>query len=110
MKRGDVVLIVAQGEYGKPRPAVVVQSDLFNETHASLLVCPCTTELVDAPAFRLPVMPAPGNGLRQHSHIMVDKVLALSRQRIRERIGCVEGDTLLALNRALALMMGLADK
>jgi mRNA interferase MazF len=53
MKRGDLVLAVARGDYGKPRPAVVVQADLFNPTHASLLVCLLTTELVDAPLFRL---------------------------------------------------------
>ena len=53
MKRGDIVLAVARGDYGKPRPAVIVQSDLFNATHASLLVCLLTSELIDAPLFRL---------------------------------------------------------
>ena len=57
MKRGDIVLAVARGDYGKPRPAVIVQSDLFNPTHASLLVCLLTTELIDAPLFRLPLAP-----------------------------------------------------
>lgn len=63
MKRGDIVLAVARGDYGKPRPAVVVQSDLFNSTHASLIVCLLTSELVDAPLFRLTIPPSPTNGL-----------------------------------------------
>ena len=108
MKQGDIVLVLARGDYGKPRPAVVVQSDLFNATHASLLVCLLTTELVDAPLFRLTVAPSPANGLREVSQIMTDQLLALPRDRIRERIGADDDETLLALNRALALILGLA--
>lgn len=108
MKRGDIVLAVARGDYGKPRPAVIVQSDLFNTTHASLLVCLLTTELVDAPLFRLPLAPTSANGLQEASQIMVDKLLALPRDRIRKRIGAADDETLLSLNRALALMLGLA--
>jgi mRNA interferase MazF len=108
VKRGDIVLAVAQGDYGKPRPAVIVQSDLFNATHASLLVCLLTTELIDAPLFRLPITPTAPNGLREPSQIMVDKLLALPRNRLRERIGAVDDETMLSLNRAVALMLGLA--
>ena len=108
MKRGDIVLAVARGDYGKPRPAVIVQSDLFNPTHASLLVCLLTTELINAPLFRLPMVPTPANGLRETSQIMVDKLLALPRERIRERIGIADDETMLSLNRSLALMLGLA--
>ncbi len=108
MKRGDIVLAVARGDYGKPRPAVIVQSDLFNATHASLLVCLLTTELIDAPLFRLSLAPTPANGLRGTSQIMVDKLIALPRDRIRDQIGIVDDETLLRLNRALALMLGLA--
>jgi mRNA interferase MazF len=108
LKRGDVVLAIARDDYGKPRPAVIVRSDLFNATHASLLVCLLTTELVDAPLFHLRLPPSPANGLREVSQIMVDKLLALPRDRIRERIGAVDDETRLAMNRALALMLGLA--
>ena len=108
MKRGDIVLAVARGDYGKPRPAVIAQSDLFNATHSSLLVCLLSTELIDAPLFRLTIAPSPANGLREVSQIMIDKLLALPRVRIRERIGAVDDETLLAVNRALALMLGLA--
>jgi mRNA interferase MazF len=72
VKRGDFVLAVVHGDYGKPRPAVVVESDLFNPTHASLLVCLLTTDLIDAPLFRLTIAPSAANGLREMSQIMVD--------------------------------------
>src|ERR1017187_6373104 len=61
--RGDVVVCAAPGDYGKPRPAVVVQSDLFNGTHASVVVCLITSHLEDAPLFRIPI--AAGIGMRK---------------------------------------------
>ena len=64
MKRGDLVIVTLAGDYGKPRPALIVQADLFNETHASVTVVPVTSTLVDAPLFRLTVEPSPGTGLR----------------------------------------------
>ena len=106
--RGDVVLVVAAGDYGKPRPAVVVQSDLFNDTHASITVVPVTSSLVDAPLFRLAVEPSPGNGLRTLSQLMVDKLTTVRRERIGATIGVLEPDPTTRLNRALALWLGLA--
>ena len=73
LKRGDVVLVVASGDHGKPRPAVVVQSDLFNDTHASMTVCPVTSSLVEAPLFRVPLKRSKANGLALNSQIMVGK-------------------------------------
>jgi mRNA interferase MazF len=104
VRRGDVALAVIQGDYGKPRPVVIVQSDLFNASHPSLIVCPVTSTLRDAPGFRLDIPPTPANGLRQPSQIMADKLLAMPR----ERIGSVDDEMLLRLNRALALVLGLA--
>lgn len=106
--RGTVVLVALRGDYGKPRPAVVVQSDLFNQTHGSISVVPVTTTLIDAPLFRLTVEPSPGNGLRGLSQIMIDKVTAVRRDRIAEAIGTLEGDTMLRVTRALALWLGIA--
>jgi mRNA interferase MazF len=108
VKRGDLVLAVAQGDYGKPRPAVIVQSDLFNATHNSLLVCLLTSELIDALLFRITLEPSADNGLRERSQIMVDKLLALRRDRLRERIGTLDDEDMLRLNRSLSLMLGLA--
>jgi mRNA interferase MazF len=107
VKRGDIVLAVARGDYGKPRPALIVQSDLFNATHASLLVCLLTSDRIDAPLFRLDIAPTPANGLQEASQIMVDKLLALPRERVRARLGAADDETMLAVNRAIALVLGL---
>lgn len=108
LKRGDVVVVALPGDYGKPRPALIIQSDLFNETHASVTVVPVTSTLVDAPIFRLTVDPSPTNGLRSLSQLMIDKVTTVSRTRIAQSIGRLEEDLLLRVNRALALWVGIA--
>ena len=108
MKRGDLVTVSLPGNYGKPRPALVVQSDHFNETHASVSVIPVTSTIVDAPLFRITLEPAPLNGLRAVSQLMVDKVTAVPSERVGAPIGEVGGDVLVRVNRALALWLGLA--
>ena len=108
MKRGDLVVVAVAGDYGKPRPALVVQADVFNESHPSVTLLPVTSPLVDAPLFRLTVEPSPGNGLRALSQIMIDKVTTVRRARIGATIGYLEDDLLLRVSRALALWTGIA--
>lgn len=107
VKRGDIVLITAQGDYGKPRPAVVVQSDLFNGTHASISVCPISSTLVDAPMFRIEIQPAPSNGLKKKSRVMADKIQPLKRERIKKRIGELAENEMQAVGVALRLWFNL---
>ena len=79
MKRGDVVVVAATGDYGKPRPAVIVQTDAFPETHISAVVCQMTSEIVEAPDFRVTIDPSERNGLRTRSQIMADKPVTVRR-------------------------------
>ncbi len=109
MRRGDVVVVAAAGDYGKPRPAVVVQTDAFPEHHASVVVCQLTSELVDAPDFRITIEPRPVNGLRDRSQIMVDKPVTIRRERIGRIIGRLTPDEVVKLDTAVAFVMGLAD-
>jgi mRNA interferase MazF len=108
VKRGDLVTVALPGDYRKPRPAVVVQADLFNEKHASVTVAPVTSTLVNAPLFRLAVEPSPENGLRALSQVMVDKLTTVRRERIGATIGELEPEMLKRVNRVLALWLGIA--
>lgn len=107
MRRGDLVTIALQGDLGKPRPALVIQSDLF-DAHPSVTVLPVTSELHEAPLFRITVEPDAHNGLQSPSQVMVDKPQSVSRSRVGPVFGRVDDATLLALNRALAVFLGLA--
>lgn len=88
MKRGAIVVVAARGAYtGKPRPALVVQSDLFNPTHASVTICPITSDCVDANLFRLSLARGPRTGLKSVSQVMIDKIVSVPRAAIRGEIG-----------------------
>src|SRR5947208_16636476 len=73
MRRGDVVAVAVTGDYGKPRPAVIVQTDAFPDSHPSIIVCQMTSRLIDAADFRVTIEPSADNGLRARSQIMADK-------------------------------------
>ena len=109
MKRGDVVVVAAAGDYGKPRPAVIVQTDAFPESHLSVVVCQLTSEIVEAPDFRVTIDPSERNGLRARSQIMADKPVTVRRARIGQSIGRLDDGDVGRLNVALAFVMGLAD-
>ena len=109
MRRGTVVTVALPGDYGKPRPAVVIQSKRLAATD-SLLVCPLTSAQRDAPLYRLAVAPDAENGLRRASDVMVDKITAVRRARIGTPIGFLGTAHLLALDRMLALAVGIADR
>ena len=107
IKRGDVVICAAPGDYGKPTPAVVVQSDLFNGTHSSVAVCLITTHLQDAPLFRIPVPAGRMTGLNLESQVMVDKVIAIPRNKITGRAGALAAGPLKEIDSALRLWLEL---
>lgn len=109
MRRGDVVAVAAAGDYGKPRPAVVVQSDVFPEDHPSVIVCQMTSDLADAADFRVTIEPSAENGLNARSQIMADKPVTVRRIRVGRQIGRLAAGDMVRLNAVLALVMGLAD-
>ena len=91
MTQGDLVIVATRGAYRATRPALVVQSNLYNETHASVTVCPVTSDVIDAPLFRVSLPPGARTGLQSASQVMVDKVVSVPRSSIDRRIGsCIE--------------------
>ena len=108
MKRGDIVTVSAAGDYGKPRPAIVIQSDWLKATD-SVLVCLMTSTLVDAPLYRLQIEPSPTNGIKVASQVMIDKIIAMPRDKCGRIIGHVDEPSLIALNHMLSVVVGIAD-
>ncbi|MDR3576837.1 MAG: type II toxin-antitoxin system PemK/MazF family toxin [Anaerolineaceae bacterium] len=106
MKRGDLVTVAVSGDYGKPRPALVVQSDALDGTD-SVLVCLITTTLRDAPLYRLPLPASDATGLRQASQVMVDKIFAVKRDKCGAVMGRIDAASLLALDRLLMFIVGV---
>jgi mRNA interferase MazF len=108
VKRGDIVLVSLPGDFGKPRPALVVQADLVPATYRTLTLLPITSDIQSAPEFRITFEPSARNGLRKVSQVMVDKTMTHLRSKLGKVIGALDDDTLTRVNRALALWLGLA--
>jgi mRNA interferase MazF len=106
MKRGDLIPVALPGAHGKPRPALVIQSDLF-EKHPSITILPITSELRPIETFRVAAAPTKKNGLHTPSQIMVDKAHTIPRDKAGDPFGELEARTMTAVDRALAVLLGL---
>jgi mRNA interferase MazF len=106
MMRGDFVTIAMRGDFGKPRPALVMQSDHFN-AHATVTVLPVTSALVNAPLLRITVQPGPQSGLQKPSQVMVDKAMTVKRDKVGQPFGRIEADALVEVERCLAVFLGI---
>ncbi|MBT1156491.1 type II toxin-antitoxin system PemK/MazF family toxin [Aminobacter anthyllidis] len=107
MRRGDIWIVSGGKDYAsKPRPVVIIQDDNFDAT-ASITVCAFTTDTTDAPLFRLLVEPSEQNGLRSGSRLMVDKITTVPKSKIGARVGRLDDEDILRLNRAVVVFLGL---
>ena len=98
--------VVTSGDYGKPRPALIVQANAYAD-HPSVTILPLTSELQDAPALRIMVEPSETTGLRLRSQIMVDKATTIPRAKAGSRIGQLDQATLAEVSRALTAFLGI---
>jgi mRNA interferase MazF len=107
MRRGDIVVVALPGDSGKPRPALVIQADWF-EALSTVVVVPLTGTLREAPLTRIEIAPSEASGLRAPSQIAIDRPQAIRREKVGKMIGRADDTTMLAVNRALAVFLGLA--
>jgi mRNA interferase MazF len=107
MTRGDVVTVAVQGDYGKPRPALIIQADHFHD-HSSVTLLPITSTVVAAPLLRVSVQPSASNGLLKISQVMIDKAVTVRRDKLGQRIGTLSADTMVEVDRGLAVFLGIA--
>jgi mRNA interferase MazF len=108
MKRGDVVTVSTSGDYGKPRPAVVIQTNALPETYPSIIICPITSTLADLD-FRIDIEPSAENGLRLSSQIMTDKIIGVPRAKIGKEIGRLDEKDMHRLSSALVFLLALVE-
>ncbi|MBS0439580.1 MAG: type II toxin-antitoxin system PemK/MazF family toxin [Proteobacteria bacterium] len=107
MNRGDLVRIAMQGDFGKPRPALVMQADQFAE-HASVTILPITGTRIAAPLLRVTLRPNVENGLQKISQVMVDKTMTVRRDKIGPAFGRIDADAMVEIERCLAVFLGIA--
>lgn len=105
MNRGDLAIAALPGSYGKPRPVLIIQSDLFRHLY-SVTVLPLSSELLDAPDFRITIEPTPDNGLQLRSQVLVDKAHTLPIHKLGRTIGRLAPDDMATVNQALSAFLG----
>ena len=108
MKRGDFVTIAAQGDFGKLRPALVIQTDRVGDDFPSVTVLPVTSTVVPGQLIRVTVAPSAENGLQKLSQVMVDKTMTVKREKIGAKLGAIDADGMKAVERNLAVFLGIA--
>ena len=107
MRRGEIWTVAGGPDYaGKPRPAVVIQDDAFEDTR-SITLCAFTTDPTDAPIFRILVEASEQNGLAQ-SRLMVDKITTVPKTKLGNRLGRLGDEDVVRLNQAILVFLGLA--
>jgi mRNA interferase MazF len=106
VKRGDLVTIAVQGDFGKPRPALVIQSDIFNEYHSTVTVLLISSKIIAAPIFRVLIEPNDKNGLKKTCQIQIDKAMTVRKEKIGPVIGQLIDVTMVAVTRALSIFLG----
>jgi mRNA interferase MazF len=106
VKRGDIVTVALSGDYGKPRPALIIQADAF-QALPSITLLRLTSEIIPAHLARITVEPCADNGLRLPSQIMVDKAIAVPREKIGQVIGRLDTATMRSVNKALVAFFDL---
>ena len=106
-RRGDFVTIALSGDFGKPRPALIVQADQFTGT-ATVTVLLVSSTLVEAALLRVTVHPNAQNGLRRPSQVMVDKAMTVKREKLGQVFGRIDSEELLEIERCLAVFLGIA--
>lgn len=107
MRRGDLVTVAMQGDFGKPRPALVIQADRFAD-NSTLTVLLMTSSMVDIPLIRITVEPNERNSLQRPSQIMIDKTMSPRREKLGPVFGRVDDETMIEVTRRLALFLGMA--
>ena len=107
MTRGDLVPVALQGDFGMPRPALVIQANAFSE-HTSVTVLPITGTLLAAPLLRVTLQPTAENGLQKPSQVMVDKAMTVKRDKVGPAFGHIDADALVEVERCLAVFLGIA--
>src|SRR5437899_12795035 len=108
MRRGEIRTVSGGKNYaGKPRPTVILQDDRFDAT-ASITISAFTTDPTEAPLSRLPIVPTEGNGLRAPCRLMVDKITIVPKTKIGSRVGRLDDEDVVRLNRAILVFLGLA--
>lgn len=111
VKRGDVWLVSLNPTIGheinKTRPSIIVQNEYGNKNSPLTIIAPITSKHVDE-LFPVEVfLPKNKFGLDMDSKVMLDQIRSLDKQRLIKKIGKADEETILKIDEALKISLGL---
>lgn len=113
VKRGDIYYAdlspVVGSEQGGLRPVLIIQNDVGNRYSPTVIAAAITSRLgknrlpthIDVYADRV--------GLVKDSVILLEQVRTLDKRRLKEKMGHLDEDMMVQVNRAIAVSVGLGD-
>ncbi len=104
---GHTLVVLPALDWGRPRPALVIQANHFSES-TTVTILPVTSTLVAAPLLRIKVQPDAENNLQKPSQVMIDKIMTVEREKVGATFGRLGADALVEVERCLALFLGIA--
>jgi mRNA interferase MazF len=109
LARGDIVIVADRRTQlgSKPRPAIIFQNPQFSGT-ATVMVCPITSVTTEASYLRIALPVDPVTGLEQPSWAAIELLGPIRRSNVGQRIGRLDDASLLAIDRALVVFLGIA--
>ena len=113
IKRGDIFYAdlspVIGSEQGGIRPVLIVQNDVGNKYSPTVIAAAITSQINKA---KLPThieIDALEYGLMKDSVILLEQIRTIDKQRLREKIGHLDDDSMINVNDALGVSFGLMD-
>lgn len=113
IKRGDVYFAdlspVRGSEQGGQRPVLIVQNNIGNKYSPTVIIAAITAKIAKAKLPTHVEVEASKVGLIKDSVILLEQVRTIDKIRLIQKLGQLEDDVMLEVNRALAISLGLFE-
>ncbi len=112
-KRGEIYLTdfdpTLGAEIQKTRPALILQNDVANR-HSPITIVAAISSRFEDPLYPTEVLVrAPEGGLPLNSVVLLNQIRAVDKRRIKKRLGTLKSGTMVRVDRALQIRLGLVN-
>ena len=114
VRRGDIYYAdlspVVGSEQGGVRPVLIVQNDVGNRHSPTVIAAAITSRMSKT---KLPThidIYADRAGLQKDSVILLEQMRTIDKQRLGEKMGHLDNETMNAVNNAITISLGLTGE
>ena len=111
IKRGDIYYAdlspVIGSEQGGVRPVLIVQNDIGNRFSPTVIAAAITSQQIKAKLPTHITIGAQTSGLTKDSVVLLEQVRTIDKKRLKEKMGCVDDNSMKEINNAISVSFGL---